>query len=236
MKLKHEPRSFLYQFPEPFIILASLNFKKRHILVDRHTEIVIEGFPRSANTFAHVAFEFAQQRPVAIASHFHAPGQVIWALRHNIPTLLLIRNPIDSVSSLIIREHYLSIKQGLRSYINFYNRLRPYQNKLVMAEFNQITCDFGKVIMRVNQFYGTSFKIFQHTEQNVETCFKILEELDKKDTGRDSVTETTVTRPSKIRRKAKEDVKKEIQTEKYRSLVNQAERIYHTYLNDDPST
>src|SRR5207247_8264431 len=45
------------------------------------TEICIEGFPRSGNTFAVIAFQQAQTRTVSIAHHVHAPGSVIGAAR-----------------------------------------------------------------------------------------------------------------------------------------------------------
>ena len=41
-----------------------------------HTELVIEAFPRSANTFATVAFQLSQPAPVRVAHHLHAPAQV----------------------------------------------------------------------------------------------------------------------------------------------------------------
>ena len=231
MKLKHEPRVFLYQYPTTFKLLANLNRKKKHILVNKDSEIVIEGFPRSGNTFAHVAFEYAQGRDVNIASHFHAPGQIIWGVKSNVPTLLLIREPVDAVSSLLIRENYLSEMQVLRWYIEFYQSVYPYMNRLVLADFNEVISDFGQVMIKINKHYSTSFIPFEHSEENVQTCFRIIEDLDRQDTKQENVTEKTVSRPSKIRNRLKIDVKKRLQTN-YSQILHEAQKIYQLYLDD----
>lgn len=230
-RLKQELRSFLYQFPEVFILLARFTLN-RHLLVGRNSEIVIEGFPRCANSFPWVAFEFAQKRPMAVATHMHAPGQVIWAVRHNIPVLLLIRDPLDCVpSSLIICPHS-SINHQLKSYIRFYTRLASYLDKLVVAEFNQVISDFGEVIRRINKFYGKSFRIFHPTEQNVAICFRALEEMNKVYGGRRTaaVEETTVARPSKLKDEMKAILRQEIEKQEHQHLVSQAKDIYERYL------
>ena len=60
------------------------------------TQLVIEGFPRSGNTFARRAFVMAQDErfdKTRIARHLHVPAQVVRAARWQIPTLVLIRKP-----------------------------------------------------------------------------------------------------------------------------------------------
>ena len=64
--------------------------------------VVIEGFPRSGNSFARRAFIMAQDETfdvTRIAHHLHVPAQVIRAARWRIPTLVLIRRPKDAVLS-----------------------------------------------------------------------------------------------------------------------------------------
>src|SRR5262245_32533170 len=61
--------------------------------VFRDTEAIIEGFPRSANTFAATAFQLAQTKPVRVAHHLHVPSQIIAGARWGIPTIVLVRDP-----------------------------------------------------------------------------------------------------------------------------------------------
>jgi len=74
--------------------------------VDRATELVIEGFARSGNTFAVAAFSLAQPRPVRLAHHLHAPAQVLLAARMGIPCIVLVRDPVDAVASRLIRRRF----------------------------------------------------------------------------------------------------------------------------------
>ena len=87
------------------------------------TELVIDGFTRSASTFAVVAFQLAQPRPVRVGHHLHAPGQIIRAVRLGVPVLLTVRPPEDTVLSLVVREPYVTIPQGLHAYARFHERL-----------------------------------------------------------------------------------------------------------------
>jgi pimeloyl-ACP methyl ester carboxylesterase len=57
--------------------------------ISPETDVVIEGFPRTGNTFAVTAFVMAQPGFVSVAHHVHVPAQVISAERLGVPALLL---------------------------------------------------------------------------------------------------------------------------------------------------
>jgi hypothetical protein len=42
--------------------------------------------------------------------------------------------------------------------------------------FDEIVADYGRVIRRINEKFGTDFDEFVHSEQNVETAFDIIED------------------------------------------------------------
>jgi len=159
---------------------------------------VIEGYPRSANTFAVAAFQFAQGRRVKIARNLHAPASVIQAVRWRIPALVLIRKPEDAVLSLLVREPSLSARQALADYTRFYEKIRPYRFGFVLATFEEVTSDFNSVIHRINHKFRTSFVSFIHNRENIAEVMKIAEEMDKADQGKPVVTEVTVARPSSV--------------------------------------
>jgi hypothetical protein len=60
-KLRRRIRTFLSDKPEVYIPLARI--LKGDFIVNKKTEIVIEGYPRSGNSFAEAAFRFSQTRP-----------------------------------------------------------------------------------------------------------------------------------------------------------------------------
>ena len=82
-------------------------------MLDEHTRLVIDGFTRSAVTFATVAFQMAQRSPVRVAHTLHGPGHLIAAARRRVPTLVTIREPEETVLSAIIREPYVTLGQAL---------------------------------------------------------------------------------------------------------------------------
>lgn len=89
--------------------------------VSQDTEIVIEGFPRSANTFAVVASTQAQgARPIRIAHHLHAEAQVLAGVERKLPVIVLIRQPEDAIRSLKIAFPDQDENRMLRLYLRFY--------------------------------------------------------------------------------------------------------------------
>ncbi len=65
-KIKHEIRS--YASLAPSILPLFYRNHSNDAIITANTDIVIEGFGGSANTFARVAFEFAQTKEYVVAS------------------------------------------------------------------------------------------------------------------------------------------------------------------------
>ncbi len=170
--------------------------------VRRDTELVIEGYPRSGNTFALVAFRFAQGRDVVTADHLHVPAQIERAARYGIPICLLIREPEDMVRSLVVKHPFIRPKDALRGYLAFYRACRHYRHRLVVARFDQVTSDFGSVIDRVNARFGTGFARFDSHEGNLRKIFELVDERNRWLKGDD----LTVARPNLIKEAAKRGV------------------------------
>jgi hypothetical protein len=147
-----------------------------------NTELTLEGYPRSGNTFAVRAFQFAQQRSVRLAHHLHVPAQVIQSVRLGIPTCVIIREPEATVRSLVLKYPSIPVWVALRGYALFYETCWRYREHFVVADFNQVISDFGVVIDDINARFGTHFVRFQHTRPNVE---RIFEQLDRKATRAD---------------------------------------------------
>jgi hypothetical protein len=140
------------------------------------TELVIEGYPRSANTFSAFAFQLAQPRPVRIAHHLHAPAQIIAAARRGVPALVLVREPRDSAISIAIRDPHVSLAQALDAYRRFHEAILPHRDSCHVALFEDVTGDYGRVVDALNAKFGTAFTPFHHTRENVERVYALIEE------------------------------------------------------------
>jgi hypothetical protein len=194
-------------------------------MVQPETGLVIEGFPRSGNTFAVVAFRMAQERSFHVAHHLHAQAQVIRAVKWRIPVCLLIREPIEAVKSLVVKLPFIRLGDALRVYWEFYSDLRPFRDQMVVARFEEVTQDFGGVIERINRKFGTDFKRFVHTPGNVEKVFTHMKQSRRATFAGSS----GVAMPHEDKKREKD----KLDFSGCGELVERAERAYRDFLVGD---
>jgi len=191
----------------PQLALHLAGWRGHGELVGPTTDILIEGYPRSANSFSVAAFRLAQGRAIEVAHHTHAPGHVLAALRLHVPTIVLIREPEDAVLEFALVRQSLTVHQALRGWVRFYSALLPHRSRFVVGPFPEVTSDYGAVIRRVNEWFGSAFVPFDHTESNVRECFR---QMDAYWEGRIGVTpevERYVGRPSEVRERWKDELR-----------------------------
>jgi hypothetical protein len=128
-------------------------------VIGPESELVIDGFTRSATTYAVYALQLAQHRPVRLAHHLHAPAQLIAAARMQVPVLALIREPHAAILSLLVREPWVHMRDATAAYTRFYRSLMPYREAFLVGEFRDVTTDFPAVVRRLNDRYQLSLVI-----------------------------------------------------------------------------
>jgi hypothetical protein len=189
-RLRHLARTRISEYPALYLPIARRKYPgTRHLLLARRnypgtspevvsseTELVIDGYTRCATTFAVFAFQLAQERPVRVAHHLHAPAQLIEAAKMGIPVLALIREPREAILSQLVREPGVSLHGALVAYTRFYSSLMPYRSRMVVGQFDEVTQSFGSVVRKLNNRFGTSFTEFEHNEANLEACLDLVKE------------------------------------------------------------
>ena len=88
-----------------------------------------------------------------------------------------------------------------------------------------MTEDFGEVIIRLNDKFGTAFSLFRHDEQNVNNVFARLEKNIRRNHGGAS-WEPKVARPSAAKERMKEDVKYDLESPERKRLIAEVEAVY----------
>lgn len=244
LRLHYDLRTILTRYPIPYLWLKRWQQRYFHPqaatgeasgnnikwgVIEKDTEIVIEGYPRSGNTFASSAFRLAQNRPVKIAYRLHAPTQLISAVKMKIPAIALIRQPEDAVLSWAIHRSHLTLEQALKGYISFHEAILPYGNYFVIADFDMVVNDFGTIIRAVNQKFGTDFQEFRHTEENVQKCFTIIDDF-YRGAGQGQIPTKIVARPSKERNHKKALLRQELQEPHLESLKFRANELYQQII------
>ena len=159
-------------------------------LVRSDSRVCIEGYPRSANTYAVAAFRVSQNDfDSHLGRHSHLAGNVRRALRLKVPVLVLIREPRDAISSLKVFSPHLRLEQCLKAYVRFYETLRPLKEHFVTAEFQEVTDKFDAVLARVSSHYGMDLAPLGSRPETLNRCFRLVEEMDRRVNKKDTTTD-----------------------------------------------
>jgi hypothetical protein len=131
----------------PFVFALAARLRNRnlgkHHWVTPSTDIVIEGYPRSANTFLYRAIRAVTDDSLRIGHHVHRKQQVTMALRYNIPCFVLFRHPLDAVASYLVREPGATARSCLERYVFFAENAlaRTDHHKLFILIFEDVIAD-----------------------------------------------------------------------------------------------
>jgi len=224
----YEVKTVAARYPAVALPVARMRGRNHPITAD--TQLVIEGFPRSASSFAVAAFELSQPEKPRLAHHVHAPAQVIEAARRGVPVILLIRAPEETVLSFVIRHPQLTLGQALRGYARFYEPLVGYRESVVVGTFPRVTTSFGEVVARVNARFGTSFSTFDHTPDNVDRCMNGIARYVRANHPPERY-ERVVPTPSAERERLKDALRPRYRAESLRRLRRRGEVIYTRFAD-----
>ena len=206
----------------PIVLRATPIGPSRRITPE--TELVIEGYPRSGNTFAHFAILQAEPGAV-ITSRVHTPSQVKRAAAVGTPTLLTIRDPLDSITSTVVAAPHVPIRSLLEEYIHHYEQLYPYLDRVLVATFEEITTDFDVVIAALNDRFSLGFRPFEHTPEHTAAVFAAIEEHHREHWGDD---QAGLPLPIASQRALKARVRREVQRPEYAALLYEAQTVHDT--------
>lgn len=157
-------RTALFRAPQLARLIAHTDRRTRLNLITPVTQLVIDGFHRSANTYAVVSFERANPA-VMVSHHLHSPLSVHEARRHGTPMILLIRSPRDAAASYLQFESRATPLAALQMYAAYYRTALPFLDDVIVSDFPETTSNFAGVVQRCNQRFGTRFAIPEATEE-----------------------------------------------------------------------
>lgn len=212
--------------PSIYMRLLRLKNKGRkfeRFIVCDETDLVIEGFPRCANSFATQSIRLltrAQERDFRFATHAHSPAHVIAGLRMKKPTLVVIREPKAAITSLqaLWCQSGVSIQTVnglLKRYIQFYEMLMPYRAQMVISEFSRTTTDYPSVLLELNTRFGLELPEVKTQEELEALVIPASPEHLSPSSDRDTVKKKILT-----------NFEKTVNWE----LLERAERTYRSFL------
>jgi hypothetical protein len=228
-RARHHARRPLARTPYLWDVAMRVRPAKNATLARRDTAIVIEGFLRSGNTFSVAAFQIANGTELHVGRHLHGAPHVLRAVRLGLPTLVLIRPPRDAVLSYLVRRATLTPHDAVLEYLDFYRTAWPVRDRFVVGLFDRVTSDFGAVLEQVNQRFGTSFQRYDPTPENEARAFRLVEEMNRLETGGE-VVESLVGRPSAERSRRKQELEALLDRPKTAARLRDAEILFQRYV------
>ncbi len=218
-------RQFTAKYPWMFFTLYKLSSYNRKLMVTRRTRITIEGYPRSANTYAVYAFKHVNEiQWNEVGHHLHVQAQIIRSVKYHIPIILLIRHPLEAVRSLVVRHDFIPVADALEDYIRFYSDLYKLRDWFVVASFDDVIEHFGKIIERVNQRFSTNFNLFPDQDEQAKAA--VFDEIDRRNWHLDKGKVTHLYRPDKN----KDSLKDAVELQENNELYLNALGIYNKYM------
>ena len=135
------------------------------------TALVIEGFPRSGNTFAYFAIRRLLPPEQHIATRVHVPAQVRRAVELGLPTLYVVREPVHTIASLLIAAPHVPVSAAIDEYVHHHRVVARYRHGFVVGEFTAVTTRLGDVTDALDERFGLELPRFEHTAENDAAVF-----------------------------------------------------------------
>lgn len=219
-------RQYTARHPWMFFTLYQLSPINRKLMVTRRTRITIEGYPRSANTYAVYAFRHSNPDVGwdEIGHHLHVQAQILRSRDYGVPVILLIRHPLEAVRSLVVRHRFIPVNEALADYTRFYTDLYPLRDSFVVADFDAAVNDMGGIINRLNDKFGTTYVPFPDKDEDAKAA--VFSEIDKRNRNMDKGRVTHLYRPDE----GKDALKDAVIIDQDSHLFRKAEEIYRAYL------
>ena len=100
----------------------------------RKNQVAVCGLPRSGNTFLGRVLRFSSIEPISLANHFHSSAQLISSVKIGIPSVLIVRDPVEVILSLYIgyqtkNKKRLPITIHYLRYLIYHISLLPHRKK-----------------------------------------------------------------------------------------------------------
>ena len=151
-KIKYKIKSFLYRRPNALPLFHYLFGNEWKCYCNKGTDICIEGYPSTGNTFVYNIFNrvYPGKR---ISHHTHSIANLKRAVKYDVPTIILCRRPKEAVASRCVRFN-IGLREALLQYVEFYTYVTKLKNKLLVSDFDSSTKRIDELVERFERYSG----------------------------------------------------------------------------------
>ena len=219
-RINHDLRRFFWSRPVLYRPLGMLRGKGDVFRFD--FDLMVEGYPRSANTYMANLLRVTQPR-FRVKNRAHIPCHAIAAAEAGIPVLMLLRAPLDCVSSYaILKEEPATIH--LRYYLAYHEVLRTKTKGMLLVDFDTAINSSLGVLSAFDETFGLGF------DYNFDFATKQAEALaliDREGTRPDGTVDYRfLNRPTEERNAWKQEVVAELMSPANAVRLARANEVY----------
>ena len=194
-----------------------------------YTDLVVEGFPRSGNTFTVSALQQAADHRIQISSHVHHPSQVKLAQIRGVPTVLIIRDPLDTLASYLTYGRHGHPATVIKEYCSYHRELLPYLDQLLLCEFTDNISDLSVTIARINERFSLEIPLFDQSPKNKAHVFNEISRFHALMHPKlNSAYVAPI--PTQARREVIDHFRAELESPRYQVLMAEARSLYEYYF------
>lgn len=228
---KYQIRRFIRRFPLLHLPFLRRKWKKWQeerdgckppsVVVSNETKVVIDGFPRSGNSFFVALMAVTQPPELSMSHHLHSAAHIKEGVNRGLPVIVIVRKPNQATLAYCAYDRNVPLKESLLDWISFYEQVLALPKKsYALAHFDKFIENGNDVINEINQTFDALLKNFNHTNSEI-SAKKYLEETSLAAFGRQHQSQ-----PSQKRTLYKESIKNELESDSLRPLLEKAERVY----------
>ena len=121
----------------------------------KHTDLHLTGFPRSANTYCLNIIRVALPG-LDLCTHIHTTASLKLALKYEVPTIVLVRDPVSTCCSLLLKYHEKPTAQKveslLRDYIDYHAFVLQQGGVFKILGFRDVVSSPEYIVRTVGDF------------------------------------------------------------------------------------
>ena len=195
-----------FRIYRPYFILTHYKVWANRYLVNENTSLCLEGFQSSGNSFLNALLNHLNP-DIQVAHHTHSLANVRQALKKSIPVVVLIRHPLEAVSSRISRFSDNSLAdQILKEYIDYYQYILKYQAAMIIIPFETLVGNLSTVVTTISERSNIPFDTsdLETKVTEVKTYIQVWSD--------EHGDQSTISLPTRQRENHKKEIQKHITT------------------------
>ena len=202
-------------------------------VISNETDLLLDGFPRSGNSFFTGLLSVSQGGKLKLADHLHASAHVKEAIKRKVPAIVVIRKPDDAAISYMAFDRGICFQDSIEDWISFYTAIKSLNTEdYVLADFQDIISDPNPIFRDFNQKFGDRLTLKEtNYEQDKVAAREFLDDLSNRFFGRKNDA-----RPSEERDRLKEKLNENLKDPANKSLIDEALSIYQDLSNVHSTT